>query len=249
MASNLIWRGEFDSLHEAQRALRVQEVGTLFSHEEWLRRQSELWFDVVDSAATFGQVSRERPTRLPLLLAAAGPSRVIDFGGGSAWTMQSSMRAGAQIVTYEVVELEAVVEAFKSRSTEVLTWSTLERSLKEVSPVQFLYTNSALQYLPDNSDVIKLTRARKPGYVLVDELLWSPGSRDWFTHQVNSDRHLVARFTAVDTLTNDFRSIGYSLAWSQLGGSGEGWGFPDMSEFTELRRITGRASMLFVRHL
>lgn len=152
---------------------------------------------------------------------------------------------------YLVLEIPEVVQRFQAAADGPLRFQAFldyETTLSGGSGhVDVVYSNSALQYAPDNTVLCEVVSHFAPRLVLLDELLWHSGTADWFSLQVNSDVPVPCRFTSLSKLESDMRQVGYTIAWSGSFGGAGGYGFPSMQGFDESRRISSALSLLFTR--
>jgi putative methyltransferase (TIGR04325 family) len=180
------------------------------------------------------------------MLAMAGSVSVIDLGGSSGWCLQASLGAGADVEKYVVVELPCVIEGMAHLATGVLSFQEWQEALLDESVYQVMYVNSVLQYLDNNDLLLTLVKAKAPHFVLLDELLWSPTTFDWYTIQRNLDSPAVVRFASEQKLTSALKELGYRCVWRRLSANAGEWHFPDMAEFGQDVAVDGRLSLLFI---
>jgi putative methyltransferase (TIGR04325 family) len=238
-----VWTGQYRNISDAQAASGGDQT-TLFTIQSWLSRQWELWNSTSRAPQTLADLSLSRLTQLPLALTGMGSVRVADLGGGSGWTYLACLGAGVSLDAYTVIELEAAVEEFGCLSDGVLTHRTFDDVPGIPSPIDVLYCNSVLQYMPDNGTLLDAISVLKPAYVLLDELMWTYEANDWFTVQTNCDIPTVARFSAIEPLLDDLARHGLFPAWQRLVQGSVRHGFPDMSSFDATHRIPGYLSLL-----
>lgn len=244
--SSAVWRGRFSSIAEAQTDYpHTSQVG-LFALESWLSRHAQTWSKHVTTPTTLDELVDARLSFLPPLVAGLQQASVLDLGGGSGWCYRSLVRAGGSVLKYTVIDLPSVVDAYSFREDETLQWKTLEQFTTSPTRVDILYSNSALQYMPDNGTLVALMRMCRPQYVLLDELMWSRG-QDWFTLQDNSDAPVIARFASIDALFGEILNLGLAPSWAHLVQGTSSLDFPDMSAFNPRDRIPGYLSVLFRR--
>lgn len=241
----VVWVGTYSTYQEAQAASKNHGALNVFENINWLERQASLRIKTKWVTGT----DIPRPTLLPLFITSYAHSTIIDFGGGSGWVFDACMTAGASIERYEVVELAPVVHYFTTTANNQLIFTEVNDfigGLERRSDI--LYTNSSLQYLTDNSTFTAVVKQGNPSFILLDQMLWSRGSSDWFTVQINSDEPVVSRFASVQKLTFELQLLGYQLAWRLSISGTEDSKFPDMSKFRSTHKIQSRLSLLFSKN-
>lgn len=238
----LVWVGTYSTYQEAQAASKDHTNLNLFGNINWLEKQASLRTKIKWVTGT----DIPRPTLLPMFITSFANSTTIDFGGGSGWVFDACMTAGASIERYEVLELAPVVQHFTTTANNQLIFTEVNEFISGLERrFDILYANSSLQYLRDNSTFTAVVKKGNPNFILLDQMLWSRGTSDWFTVQINSDEPVVSRFTSVQKLTSELELLGYQLAWRLSISGTEDSKFPDMSKFRSTHKIQSRLSLLF----
>ncbi len=240
----LVWVGSYSTYQEAQAASRNPANLNVFGNIDWLDKQALL------RAKTRERIGTDLPrlSLLPLLIASHAHSNIVDFGGGSGWVFDACIATGASIDRYEVVELAPVVQRFATTADNQLIFTEVSDFVVGRGRTDVLYSNSCLQYLTDNATFTDVARKCNPRFILIDQLLWSRGSSDWFTVQINSDEPVVSRFASVQKLTYELQLFGYNLAWRLSISQTEDSKFPDMGKFRSSEKINSRLSLFFGRN-
>lgn len=237
------WKGVFATYQEATAS--CEQSNTVFELDTWLWRQRAL----ADRAAELLRQGCQgpRPTLLPALVAGEPLAVIVDLGGGSGWVREQLRGLGLVPHRYIVRDLAKVVDFYREHPVSGVEYQYLnDTSLDAVAPIDLLYANSSLQYMPDNAGLINQVRRLRPRTLLIDELLWAPGDQDWFTVQVNSDIASVARFVSLRRLVGELHDEGMKLVWSgAFGGGHVGYTFPDMDGFPPKMKNEAAKSLVF----
>ena len=239
------WKGVFATYQEATSS--CEQSNTPFEFDTWLWRQRAL----ADRAAELLRQGCQgpRPTLLPALVAGANHSVIVDLGGGSGWVREQLRSLGLAPHRYIVRDLAKIIDFYHEHPVSGVEYQYLnDTSLDVVAPIDLLYANSSLQYMPDNAGLLDQARSLKPRKLIIDELLWSRGDRDWFTVQLNSDSETVSRFASLHRLTAELGHEGMKLVWKGAFGAGhDGYAFPIMSNFDSELAIPSALSLVFIR--
>lgn len=211
-----IFEGFFGSPEEARAALGPQLTAEYFRRSEHLLRQKELRDTAVDSSFPL-PLSMRRHTTLPWLLALTGAQRILDFGGGLGWVEAAASgltREAREDAEYTVVEAQAFIESI-SRDTHAAVPPTLKLlSLEAVArdetrEFDVIYSNSVIQYSGLNPLEVLAERFR-PGWILLDDVIWSPKSSYWTIQNFFGEKqlHWVPSLTEI---LSTFEQSGYEL--------------------------------------
>ena len=243
-----VWRNSFNTALEAEAAV-LNNDGQVFELEAWFHRQRDLASRTSRLLRETGTWQGARPSTLPLVLAGRSSKLVVDLGGGSGWVYPLLQHLGLTPARYVVLELPEVASYFQAHPISGVEYKSIESSDFSLNPpIDLLYCNSSLQYMSDNTPLLRQIQDLNPNILLIDELLWTLGSEDWFTIQQNSLRKTVARFVSLTKIVSEVSSLGLKLIWSGYFGAGHtGYEFPKMSNFEPELRIDHAKTLLFVR--
>lgn len=234
-----------------QQALEVNRecggkygVPSVWANSEWLKRQGNLGRRDYSVKGTLASTYLPRPTYLPLIAAEIRNVKILDFGGGSGWTYRVLQNLKSDIDFYKIVELESVIKEFSKKNSIKVSYLKILDIDDYFEPVDILYSNSTLQYNPNNKNILKVVKFACPKYILFDEFLLSTRSRDWFTIQQNSDLPVICRFISPKPLISNLLSLGYKLLWSNKY-SGVGYSFPEMNNYPPSLQIDSALTLFF----
>lgn len=241
-----VWRYSFNTALEAEAAVPNNDR-QVFELEAWSHRQRDLASHTLQLLRETGSWEGARPTTLPLVLAGRPNKLVVDLGGGSGWVYPLLQHLGLTPARYVVLELPEVASYFQAHPISGVEYKSIESSdLFLNPPIDFLYCNSSLQYMSDNSPLLRQIQTLNPSVLLIDEFLWTSGSEDWFSIQQNSLRKVVARFASLTKIVSEVSSLGLKLVWSGSFGAGHaGYEFPKMSNFEPELKIDHAKTLLF----
>jgi hypothetical protein len=164
-----VWSGVYSSVDEASAAAGEQPA-ILFGLHTWLSRQRTL-ADQTTELLRHG-FQGPRPSFLPAVVAGASDVVIVDLGGGSGWVRELLRGLRMDPSRYVVRDLTQVVDYYRGNPVAGVEYQYLDdASLDNDSPVDLLYANSSLQYMPDNEDLLNQVRRLRPTTLLIDELL------------------------------------------------------------------------------
>jgi putative methyltransferase (TIGR04325 family) len=244
-----VWLGKFDTYAQAQMSVSSKSTNSrdLFAQAEWLDRQASLAHGSASDESP--SLKPPRPTNLPFAAGLMNVKTIVDFGGGSGWVREVIRASARSLELYVVIDVDSVVERFSEVATPHLRFVSADSPVLDelAGETDILYSNSALQYLPDNSGFRDVVKRVRPDTVLVDELLWSATGRDWFSIQVNSVVPAVARFASIDRIVDDLASLGYRLTRKDPYSVTDDYAFPSMDTLPPEVRIPHALSLTFAR--
>jgi len=149
-----------------------------------------------------------------LLVGATGARSVVDLGGGSGWTFELVSQSNtAALEEYTVVEQQTSVDAFTPsfiKDDRVQFVVTEKISDDQLHSVDLLYSNSALQYFPDNGFLAQLVSACTPDWILLDDIQIALGG-EFFSMQHYYGAEIPCRFSDVTSMVEEIRNLGYAL--------------------------------------
>jgi putative methyltransferase (TIGR04325 family) len=112
-----------------------------------------------------------------------------------------------EVESYQVIETDTLVRYFQGsghHSDPVMFVTNDEVS----GTCDILYSNSVLQYLPDNMPLVDLASRLSPTYILLDDLFAGPNP-EFYSVQNYYDRKIPCRFLNSATLEEDLARGGY----------------------------------------
>ncbi len=212
-----IWSGHYsrwsDAVAAADEVNAASAAPAAFDSNRWIERQRGML-----EGARIGLAPRH--SSLPLLAAGIGALSIVDFGGGSGWAYELlAPFTRDSLSRYTVIEQEVTTEIFSKefeRNNNVEFVSSA--SISEVVPheaIDLLYSNSTLQYLPNNAFFLGLIRTYQPRMILIDDFQTSSGA-EFFSLQHYYGVEIPCRFSSVSTLAGDCLESDYNLlgTWS-----------------------------------
>jgi putative methyltransferase (TIGR04325 family) len=212
-----IWSGHYrkwsDAVAAADEINAASTDPAAFDSHQWIERQRGMLDDARNSHAP-------RHSSLPLLAAGIGARSIVDFGGGSGWAYELlAPFTRDSLSRYTVIEQEVTTKIFseefeQNNNVEFVS----SASFSEVVPreaTDLLYSNSTLQYLPDNEAYLGLIETYQPRMILIDDFQTSSGA-EFFSLQHYYGVEIPCRFSSVSDLEGACLRSGYNLlgAWS-----------------------------------
>jgi putative methyltransferase (TIGR04325 family) len=207
-----IFSGYFSDWSSVCEACKDFERGSntivAFDSNRWMKRQH-------DMLALARQGIYPRPTNLPLLAAITSPKFIVDLGGGGAWTSElvTNSRLG-KFKSYLVLEIPSVCKEFSqvfASDSGVSFYSSISEAPPwMISRTDILYSNSTLQYFPDDSILLALVSSLSPSYILLDDFQSSIADT-FFTLQNYYGLNIPYRFSNLGELLVRYSELGYEL--------------------------------------
>lgn len=204
-----IWNGVFDTWADASHAagLKSPEIPQAFDTARWMDRQGSMLHSARSGVSP-------RFTNLPLLIGTTDARSVVDLGGGSGWTFELISKSNSQILErYIVLEQRTSVDAFSNNfiSDQRVRFVPSEAFVNYSSqPADVLYSNSALQYLPDNDLLTRIVANCTPNWILLDDIQTGLQG-EFFSMQHYYGIEIPCRFCDVNLMVDQVQSLGYSL--------------------------------------
>jgi len=183
----------------------------IFSEATWIDRQ-------VESLNTYlNQISSSnlptyppRYSTLPMVYGIVNGENILDFGGGNGWTFHYLATSVdiTKLNMYYVYENKSLVSKLNQliNPIEKLNYSDKIPD----GNIDFLYSNSALQYVSDE-DFLSVVKLKKPNYVLLDNFL--ANQKQFFTEQNYYDQQISVKFRNLEDFAALFSAIGYRRLW------------------------------------
>ncbi len=204
-----IWNGVFNTWDEAVTAAASESDDTLqaFDTTRWMERQEAML-----TSARLGVSPRF--TNLPLLVGVSGARSIVDLGGGSGWAFElASHSITMAMEKYVIVEQQTSADVFASSFIEddrvqFVASETMSNDL--LDSVDVLYSNSALQYFPDNGFLTKLVAMCTPEWILLDDFQTAL-SGEFFSMQHYYGAEIPYRFCDVKSIVDEMHHLGYTL--------------------------------------
>jgi len=150
-----------------------------------------------------------------MLVSISGARSIVDLGGGSGWTFELvAFNTVRDIENYVIIEQQSSVDAFTRSFIDNDRVRFVASNAKfdvQLESVDVLYSNSALQYFPDNLFLTNLVALCTPDWILLDDLQASSGSQ-FFSMQHYYGKEIPCRFCDVQSTINELQTLGYSLS-------------------------------------
>lgn len=233
-----------NGLEKPQEVTTLEDLPSVWANKNWLERHGRLAESLSNFTGSLEATFLSRPTYLPLLASGIKNAHIIDYGGGSGWVFNVLNQTDCDIKSYKIIDLESVITAYTDFHKNKLSYMTIQNITSIFESIDILYSNSTLQYNPDNSNILKIVKLTSPTYILLDEFYVSNQPHDWFTIQQNSDLPIICRFISPDRLVIDLNLLGYKLIWS-TNYCGENYNFPKMNNYPKKLRIKYPLTLLF----
>lgn len=233
------WTSACEASNNSRQGLNVIAP---FDSDRWMTRQYEM-------LASARKGIYPRPSNLPKLAAHINSKFILDFGGGSGWTAELVADVGEDnFESYVVLEIPSVCREF----SRVFTPNSGVSFISSVSDVPYsmashtdiLYSNSVLQYFPDNSKLVEIVSSLSPNYILLDDVQTST-SETFYTLQNYYGISIPYRFSNFEQFVKTCLDLGYELQQksdfsspiatgmvSQIQGAGKG--LPDIGSSLSL---------------
>lgn len=200
---------DWSSACEASNQLE-EDLSTLspFNSNRWIMRQHEM-------LTLARQGIYPRPTNLPLLASVVRPKLIADFGGGSGWTSELALNSKLRYFAhYMILEKPSICKEFSpmfgSESGVIFSASMSEVPSWMVSQAEILYSNSVIQYFPDDSYLEQLVSSLSPKYILLDDFKTST-KETFFTLQNYHGYKIPYRFSNFESFVTLCNDLGYEL--------------------------------------
>lgn len=204
-----IWNGVFGTWADASHAagLKSPEIPQAFDTARWMERQGSMLL-----SARSGRSPRF--TNLPLLIGATDARTVIDLGGGSGWTFELISKSSSKVLEhYPILEQKTSVDTFSDnfKSNERVKFVRSDAFANcRLEPADVLYSNSALQYFPDNDFLTRIVENCAPNWILLDDIQTGLQG-EFFSMQHYYGIEIPCRFCDVNLMVDQVQSLGYSL--------------------------------------
>jgi len=206
-----IWDGIYLSYED------LISKGKAFTSERWLTRITDQLLDYRNDVKRKNSASVLPPriSELPIIAGEVCPKSIIDFGGSSAWAYEylKNSLPRLSLDSYLVIEIPEIVRYMNDQKLHQPPVS-FQTATKEMTSVDILYTNSVLQYLPDDLIFTNLIKSTKPKYILIEDFI---GGRfnDYFTIQNYYESRIPVKFRNRDKFINLITIIGYEIIVSK----------------------------------
>ena len=185
----VLWEGVYPNLED----VRSKNKG--FKSDRWLKRISEQLLRYREALLSNPLAMPPRPSDLPLLAAVTKASRIVDFGGSSAWAFEflQATTYKNKIIDYLCIEIDTVVNYLGSLGVHAPP-IRYGNSLDGISSgFDIFYTNSALQYFYDDAYFFKAIDEIQPHWLLIEDFLGG-NFDDFYTIQNYYESKIPVRF-------------------------------------------------------
>lgn len=244
MAKTLNNKFVWDKVYNSEKDIIVLE-SEAFNSDRWLNQ--------ILGQLTNYKLRKEnlppRSTDLPVIAKAVEASTILDFGGSNGWTFEFIARSSPQYfesinnyIIYEKPEVCCYFEKKKIHKPPLNYISTLE----SIKTVEIFYSNSAIQYLLNESLLNECIKKAKPKLILFENVLCGD-FKDYYTLQNYYEYKIPVKFRSKEVFINNLEKLGYTLTLQKV------YSEPikgiidkfDMSNFPKELRIDYGLTMLF----
>ena len=207
-----IWQFRFDEFSEAtdvaneHNSLPGNKVAGGFSSHEWESRQINMLNSALNGALP-------RFSSLPEFIRSNKIENLVDFGGGPGWIwayLVATNMTGE--INYFNCELNSSRSKFEYLGNQLprMHWTALDQLSSINLGCNFLYSNSVLQYLKDNSELLKVIETLKPISIILDDVCGF-SEENFFSLQNYYGLLQVNRFVGINQLVDEICQSGYTL--------------------------------------
>jgi len=185
----LLWEGVYPKLED------VHSKAKGFQGDRWLDHITEQLLSYREALKSNPLAMPPRPSDLPMLAAVTGASRIVDYGGSSAWAYEFLQTSAYKnkITDYLCIEIDAVVNylsALDVHAPPIRYDNTLNG---KGSGFDIFYTNSTLQYVYDDTFFFKAIDEIQPNYLLIEDFLGG-NFDDFYTIQHYYESKIPVKF-------------------------------------------------------
>jgi len=209
-----IWEGIYGSFRDALPAAAGPGFGGDTYRARSLSAAREC-LGALDAGRPIPQFHKQRSTLLPvvagMMLKHGGRLRILDFGGGLGigyMTLRESIVHDSASIDYTIVEIAEVCAA--GRELLPVGEVTYLDSLPVQGEFDLVHSASALQYIEDWSQVLKVLSGYRAQYILLSDV-FAGAVPTFVTLQIYYASRIRHWFLNLDELLAVFASAGYHL--------------------------------------
>jgi putative methyltransferase (TIGR04325 family) len=185
----LLWEGVYPKLED----VRSKSKG--FQSARWLERIREQLLSYRKELLSNSLVMPPRLSDLPILAAVTDASRIVDYGGSSAWAyefLQATTHKN-KITDYLCIEIYPVVNYLSSLDVHAPPVRYSDTLDGIGTGFDIFYTNSTLQYIYDDTFFFKAVDEIQPHWLLIEDFLGG-NFNDFYTVQNYYESKIPVKF-------------------------------------------------------
>ncbi len=209
MGSNFTWSGVYAKLENLP-----QEVMPAFISERWLNQIQAQLEEYKDSSNTPAPRASELPVLAPLLDA----SSILDFGGSSGWAYEYLKKTcpiyANKIKRYSIYELQKLSEYFIGKNLHPIQVTYLSKP-DEINHHEIFYTNSMIQYMLNDVELLKCIRNSDPLIIVFENFLGGDFDK-YYSEQIYYEHKIPVLFRNYNEFVRLIENLGYQLIISKI---------------------------------
>ena len=185
----VLWEGVYPKLED------VHSKAKGFQSDRWLERITEQLLIYREALKSNPHAMPPRPSDLPMLVALTEASRIVDYGGSSAWAYEfvQATTSKNKITDYLCIEIDTVVNYLCSLDIHAPT-IRYDNTLGGIgSGFDIFYSNSTLQYVYDDTSFFKAIDEIQPHWLLIEDFLGG-NFDDFYTIQNYYESKIPVKF-------------------------------------------------------
>lgn len=159
-----------------------------------------------------------RPTDLPLLAKTVKATTILDFGGSNGWTFEFIARTCPKyfesINNYIIYEKPELCYYFEKKDIHKPPLNYIY-TLDSIKTVEIFYSNSAIQYLLNESLLNECIQKAKPKLILLENVLCGD-FKDYYTLQNYYEYKIPVKFRSKEVFINNLEKLGYTLTLQKV---------------------------------
>jgi putative methyltransferase (TIGR04325 family) len=201
-----IFQGKFESFDTALIAQKYLNTNDAFCSERWKSRQ-QLFLDMSREG-----ISPRHSSLLRFLEENEQIETILDIGGGSGWIFNLLRAKNQRPLTYVNLEIREICNEFSKEFNDVKfvhfvdSWESIF-NLKEISLV---YSNSTLQYIPNETFFDNFKKINQPEYFVLDDFI-ATNSESYWTLQNYYGNFIPYCFRNLIEFNQNLLEQGYSV--------------------------------------
>jgi putative methyltransferase (TIGR04325 family) len=209
LKKNYVWSGIFEDLD----GMSFKEMPAFIS---------ERWLSQINTQLLEYRNGNDQPpprfSELPVIAAISEVKSILDFGGSSGWAyyylMKTCCAFTKQIKKYSIYELPKLCEYFNVNQTHSDALKYISNP-NEIVHHDLLYSNSMIQYMPNEDDLIKSIRNSTPLYIVFENFLGG-AFKDFYTEQNYYEYKIAVKFRNTTNFISLIENLGYELIVNKI---------------------------------